>query len=514
MPTDHPQAGSTLDKTDPSDASAVKASTACMQPRTLTATEKMRAFLRSGKYVASDSLDDYSADYHAFTPLGAVETADMRYHRERLRDAATAEPETDDSSSPAIEPLSDRDTVELPSAAGAEGTTDAQFVALTADRCLHRYARHEVCRRCIESCASGAMRPGDDTPQINDAACVGCAACVSACPTDALRWLSSTPQGLLQELRDAMTPHVRPGAAPIVMYIQQGTDFSATGLASEATVVVVEVATIGLVGMAALLTAMALGAAGVVILVDDTVGDHVRRRLSEEVHWSQCLLTAWGFSDDCIGLWPFTGATTRLPIMSNRYTVPPAQYSFDHLERILIRRAATHLAHHGRNPATIVALPAGAPFGTVQIDGTQCTLCMACAGACRMKALVAISGDAPGLGFMESLCVQCGACAHVCPEQAITLVPRLNPDPTSTTSRSTLHQTQPARCSVCGRVFASSQMIASIQRKLRGHWMYADIAAQNRLQMCDQCRVREIYLKSKPISSQVRIENKTRPSCK
>lgn len=349
---------------------------------------------------------------------------------------------------------------------------------------------------------------------MNDAACIGCAACVSACPTDALRWLPATPQVLLQDLRDAMAPHIQQGAAPIVVYFQQGTDFPATGRESEATVVVLEVAAIGLVGMAALLTAMALGAAGVVILVDDTVGDHVRRRLSEEVRWSLCLLTAWGFSDDCIGLWPFTGATARLPALSNRYSVPPAQYSFDHLERILIRRAAGHLARHGRNPSTIVALPHGAPFGTVRIDGAQCTLCMACAGACRMKALVAISGDAPGLGFMESLCVQCGACAHVCPEQAITLVPRMNPDPISTASRSALHQIQPARCSLCGRVFASSQMIASIQRKLRGHWMYADIAGQNRLHMCDQCRVQEIFLKSKPVSSLLTVESQTRPSCK
>jgi ferredoxin len=470
-----------------------------------TATEKMRAFLRSGKYLAPENLADYSSDYRSCPPLGPVETADMRHHRERLREASTAAQA--DTPRPTLEPLPDRDIVELPDRPEANPISDAHLLALSAGRCLHRYARREVCRRCIESCSAGAIHSGDDTPRIEYAACLGCAACVSACPTGAIRWLPTNPQEVLQHMQDALSPHVDRGSPPpIVAFIRKGID-PPTTTREAPPLVIIEVATIGIVGAAVLLSAMAMGAAGVFILVDDTAGDSLRRRLSEEIRWSLRLLTAWGYSDGSIGLLPSTSGTVQLPTGLTGYGVPPVPYPFDPNVRFVSRRAAEHLAGHGPDPGIIVPLPDGTPFGTVQIDGSRCTLCMACAGACRLHALVARNGDAPGLGFTESLCVQCGACAMVCPEQAITLVPRMNPDPVGTAECLPLHQTQPARCSVCGRVFASSQMLSSIQRKLRGHWMYSDLAAQNRLQMCDRCRIQDLFLRKKPDSVSVESGN-------
>ena len=49
---------------------------------------------------------------------------------------------------------------------------------------------------------------------------------------------------------------------------------------------------------------------------------------------------------------------------------------------------------------------------------------MACVGVCPAEALVA-DGDAPRLSFIESRCHQCGMCRTACPENCITLQPRL-----------------------------------------------------------------------------------------
>jgi len=117
---------------------------------------------------------------------------------------------------------------------------------------------------------------------------------------------------------------------------------------------------------------------------------------------------------------------------------------------------------------------------------------MACAGACKMKALVPIDGDRPGLQFTEADCVQCGLCARVCPEQAIRLVPRLNPEPVAA-SPTVLHQVEPARCISCGQAFASGEMIAAILHRLKGHWMYSDPEEQRRLSMCGRCRVQDFF---------------------
>ncbi len=76
-------------------------------------------------------------------------------------------------------------------------------------------------------------------------------------------------------------------------------------------------------------------------------------------------------------------------------------------------------------PADVIPLPAGAPFGAVEIDAPNCTLCLSCVSACPTGAL-RDDPDQPMLRFAEEACVQCGLCQATCPEKVITLRPRLN----------------------------------------------------------------------------------------
>ena len=84
------------------------------------------------------------------------------------------------------------------------------------------------------------------------------------------------------------------------------------------------------------------------------------------------------------------------------------------------RFAFEHLAQHAPVPRTTIPLPAGAPFGTLDVDATRCTMCLACVGSCPEAALLD-HAESPQLRFIETNCVQCGICANTCPEQAITL---------------------------------------------------------------------------------------------
>src|SRR5690606_24940819 len=76
-------------------------------------------------------------------------------------------------------------------------------------------------------------------------------------------------------------------------------------------------------------------------------------------------------------------------------------------------------------PVDCVALPATAPFGSVDVDLDACTLCLSCVSACPTGAL-SDSEERPALYFAESSCVQCGLCASTCPEDAITLSPQID----------------------------------------------------------------------------------------
>jgi hypothetical protein len=56
-----------------------------------------------------------------------------------------------------------------------------------------------------------------------------------------------------------------------------------------------------------------------------------------------------------------------------------------------------------------------------------------------------------------------------------------------------LHEEQPVCCVSCGKPFATRSMLDKLSRKLEGHWMFQNEEARRRLQMCEDCRVRDLF---------------------
>jgi ferredoxin len=144
-----------------------------------------------------------------------------------------------------------------------------------------------------------------------------------------------------------------------------------------------------------------------------------------------------------------------------------------------------------------IALPSGSPFGTLTINASRCTLCKACIGACPSSALLDAE-DAPKLRFIERNCVQCGLCETTCPEQAITLVPRLLVTPAAR-QPVTLNEAEPFHCVRCGTPFGTRQMIDVMTGRLSTHSMFSG-AALRRIQMCADCRVIDMMQSPNEIS--------------
>ena len=107
-----------------------------------------------------------------------------------------------------------------------------------------------------------------------------------------------------------------------------------------------------------------------------------------------------------------------------------ATFAFTADKRTTAALAIEHLAQHAPTPQREIALPQGAPFGTIAVDRETCTMCLACVGSCPDGALLD-NAESPQLRFIESKCVQCGLCATTCPEHSITLMPRLSLAPRS-----------------------------------------------------------------------------------
>jgi len=135
----------------------------------------------------------------------------------------------------------------------------------------------------------------------------------------------------------------------------------------------------------------------------------------------------------------------------------------------------------------VIELPAGAPFGTVQVDVEGCTVCLACVGACPTGALKD-NPDKPQLNFREDACIQCGLCQATCPEKVISLVPRL-----SFSGQARDHQLvkeeEPYLCIRCSKPFGTKSAIEVMVAKLAGHSMFSGEGRLDLLRMCDDCRI-------------------------
>jgi ferredoxin len=167
--------------------------------------------------------------------------------------------------------------------------------------------------------------------------------------------------------------------------------------------------------------------------------------------------------------------------------------SFDALgdKRTALKLALMHLVDQAPQQPDEIVLPGDAPFGEVQVDADKCTLCMSCVGVCPTSALQA-GGQLPSLSFREWNCVQCGLCDNACPEDAIDLRARLLTDHELRGARRVLHEEEAVHCISCGEPLATRSMLDNMARKLQGHPMFQSEEALRRLQMCGDCRVRDM----------------------
>ncbi len=158
-------------------------------------------------------------------------------------------------------------------------------------------------------------------------------------------------------------------------------------------------------------------------------------------------------------------------------------------QRGVLRFALRELRRAAPEPADVIALPAYAPFGAVEVDAAGCTLCLSCVSACPTHALTDDS-ERPMLRFSEEACVQCGLCAATCPEQVITLKPQLDFRSAAGGAR-VLKEEEPFRCIRCRKPFGVKSTIEHVLARLKDtHWMFKDTPERlDLIKMCEDCRV-------------------------
>ena len=364
--------------------------------------------------------------------------------------------------------------------------------------CAHGASGISGCTRCLDACPTGAIRSIGERVEVDPYLCQGAGVCASACPTGAITYAYPPPDGQLAALRAALAAYREAGGgSPALLFhdAESGAEqWARIAAGAPESVVPWEVEEIGSVGMDAWLGCIAWGAR-VVLFVPDRVPESVRRELAAQIGVTRALLESMGYAPGLLELVadaPALRAVLRPGPERASATDRPATFAPCGEKRTDIRLALDHLHEHARLRPAIADLPPDAPFGTVAADRDACTLCMACVSVCPASALQA-GGDEPRLSFIEMNCVQCGLCERACPESCITRARRYLFDREARRRPRTLNEDQPFRCVSCGKVFGTTSVVIRMQQRLAGHSMFQAPGALDRLQMCEDCRVKDMF---------------------
>jgi ferredoxin len=373
-----------------------------------------------------------------------------------------------------------------------------QYFNYDASICAHGRSGMTACRRCLDACPTDAITSLGDSIEVNPGLCQGAGSCATACPTGAITYSYPRLSDGLDRLRAMLKRYREQGGANAVLLFhdrEAGHDVVAA-LASDLPehILPVEVEELGSVGMDSWLSALAYGAAAVLLLGTPRSPQSVVNEIQTQLEIAHALLAGMGYAPEILMYTEGQGVSLMDTIhgLSMRANTEPAGFAGLDEKRSVIRFALDHLvAVADAQTRPLVTLPTGAPFGEVLLDKTRCTLCMACVSQCPASALSA-GDETPQLGFIEANCVQCGLCCRTCPEDAIAISPRYLYDFPTRNTRRVLYEEEPFACIRCGKPFATRSVIKNISRKMQGHAMFEG-AALERIKMCEDCRVQDIY---------------------
>jgi len=371
--------------------------------------------------------------------------------------------------------------------------------------CAHGRSEITGCTKCIDVCSTRAISSDLDANRIKvePHLCMGCGGCASVCPSGAMTYAYPRVSDLGMRLKTVLQTYREAGGENPCLLFHNTTDgreliarLARRGKGLPANVIPLEVFHIASLGLDLMLGALALGASRFMILSAGSEPDDYREALERQMGYARAIAGGLGLGEGRFSL-IVAGDVGALEKAAWEGGVPrsltPASFNLGNDKRATLDFVFDHLMLHAPVRKDELPMPAGAPYGAVVVDKQKCTMCLACVGACPEGALLDAK-DKPQLRFIERNCVQCRLCEKTCPEDAISLVPRLLLT-SAATQPAVVNEDKVFACVRCGKPFANQRIIDNMLGKLATHSMFKDPAALRRLQMCQDCRVTDMFEK-------------------
>jgi ferredoxin len=374
-----------------------------------------------------------------------------------------------------------------------------RYIAFDAALCAHSRSQVVGCTRCLDLCPTSAITPAGDHVAIDANVCAGCGQCAAACPTGAASYALPPEDALMRKLRAMLMAYHEAGGEQAIVLVHDDPHgaplidaLARFGDGLPAHVLPLSVNEITQVGLESVAAAFAYGASAMRFLLRARPRHDVSGLL-RTIALTDPVLTGLGFGTGRIATIETDDPDQLLETLGTIPSLSPAPRpsTFRPVggKKGILRFALSELHRVAPAPVDVVPLPQGAPFGTVEVDASGCTLCLSCVSACPTGAL-RDDPERPILRFVEDACVQCGLCQATCPEHVITLKPQIDFTAARAPAR-ILKEEEPFCCIRCGKPFGVKSTIDRVVAKLQDkHWMYTGSSRRlDAIKMCDDCRV-------------------------
>ena len=350
-----------------------------------------------------------------------------------------------------------------------------KFTTYDSAICQYNERRVEICSKCEEVCPTVAITKDDKTKTLtfSQIDCDGCGGCVSVCPSGALDYAPTNRDSIFEMSKFYKETH--PLIVPSKMNMQNlmiNLKENVLPFAIEGEKFLSEVSFLTLLQMSG----------SQVVFYSDVLSkgtkDSIRilNDIYQKKYQKDAILVAMDKEE-------LEDALNEVTFIEDSY--------FNFNQNDLKKREAFSQRLQkivGIEDLGVVKTGEHIHYGRVLVNEANCTLCLACVGACNVDALFANESDFT-LRVNPSLCTACGYCEVSCPEvDCLTIVrDEIELQPTWF-KENILAKDKLFACVECGKEFATTKAIEKIANMMGAIFALSSETKKRTLYCCEDCK--------------------------